>query len=288
METAVGRGQIGPRDRGVAIACSLCGSPASFLAKHPEADLYRCCRCTHCFSHLESVEFEPYHENYFDDDHQRWFANPNITLFTRIADAIPQGASVLDAGCGRGDFLRHLRKIRPDLSLAGIDLAANRGGDGITFYQGDLLSMDINGQFDAIVSLAVIEHVADIRAFVDRLRQLTKPAGTVTVMTLNEDSLLYSLARLGKRWGIPLAFNRLYSRHHLHHFTRKSLRDVLQGGGFQIESEIVHNAPLAAIDIPVKSSAAEAVLRSGMWMVCKAGEVTGRSYLQTIFCRRPG
>jgi hypothetical protein len=145
-----------------------------------------------------------------------------------------------------GRFLWHLRKIRPDLALTGVDLAANR------------------------VSLAVIEHVADIRAFVDRLWQLAKPAGTVTIVTLNEDSLLYGLARLGKRWGVPLAFNRLYSRHHLHHFTRKSLRTVLQAGGLQIESEIVHNAPLAAIDIPVKSRTAEAVLRSGMWMVRKA------------------
>jgi hypothetical protein len=37
----------------------------SFLARHPEADLYRCCRCTYCFSHLESVEFERYRPNYF-------------------------------------------------------------------------------------------------------------------------------------------------------------------------------------------------------------------------------
>src|SRR5580692_9920567 len=59
-----------------------------------------------------------------------------------------------------GRFLWHLRKIRPDLALTGVDLAANR------------------------VSLAVIEHVADIRAFVDRLWQLAKPAGTVTTRTV--------------------------------------------------------------------------------------------------------
>lgn len=289
MRTAIHPRHIKEAKKGAAaVTCSLCGSPACFVAKHPEADLYRCRGCTHCFSHLESIEFERYQENYFDDDHQRWFANPNVGLFARIAEAIPNDASVLDAGCGGGHFLRHLRKIRPDLALTGVDLSANRDCDGIRFYQGDLLTTNIEGTFDAVVSLAVIEHVADVPGFVERLRQLTKPNGTITIMTLNEDSLLYGLARLGRQLGVPLAFNRLYSRHHLHHFTRNSLRVALESQGLQIESEITHNAPLEAIDIPVKNIALEALLRSGMWIVCKAGDITGRSYLQTMFCKRPG
>lgn len=193
----------------------------------------------------------------------------------------------MDAGCGRGDFLRYLRKIRPDLKLTGVDLAPNEDRDGIRFYQGHFFGVKIDEQFDAIVTLAVIEHVANIQTFVDRLRDLAKPSGVVMVMTLNESSLLYGLARAGKRLGVPLAFNRLYSHHHLHHFTRRSLRAVLEDRGLKIESETVHNVPLAAIDIPVKNRAAEACLRSGMWVVCKAGEATGRSYLQTVFCRKP-
>ena len=256
------------------------------MAKHPDADLYRCPSCTHCFSDPDSVDAEAYDSEYFDADHERWFAHPHLALFGAIASSVPKGGSVLDVGCGRGDFLRYLRTHRLDLDLSGIDVSPNAPVHGIRFYQGDFLTTPFTTEFDAVVSLAVIEHVADIRAFADRLNQLVKPSGIVTVMTLNESSLLYGLARMGKRLGVPLAFNRLYSSHHLHHFTRRSLRELLQSRGFRVESQRTHNMPLAAIDIPVANRVADAVLRSGMWMICKAGDATNRAYLQTIACRK--
>lgn len=257
------------------------------MARHPETDLYRCCHCTHAFSHLEVMrEFERYESNYYDIEHRRWFDHPNTALFARIAAAIPAAASVLDAGCGRGDLLRYLKRVRPDLHLCGIDLSANHDCDGIQFMRGDIMQTEIRESFDAVVSLAVIEHISDVAGFVDRLRALARSGGIVIVMTVNESSLLYALARAGNLLGFPLAFNRLYSRHHLHHFTRESLRTILRSRGFSVESEIVHNAPLAAIDIPAQGKLADAVLRSAMWVLCRVGDLTGRSYLQTIIARR--
>jgi len=279
------KAQKGP-GKGIAnIPCPLCGAPASFYAKHPEAELYRCPSCTHCFTRLDTNQIEEYRDNYFYEDHRRWFESPNFKLFEWIAAAIPTGASVLDAGCGRGDFLRHLRKIRPDLSLTGIDLSANKDADGIRYYQADLLTMPICQTFNVVVSLAVIEHVTDVRAFVDRLHRFTNPGGSVVIMTLNDDSLLYRLARMGRAAGVPLAFNRVYSRHHLHHFTRRSLRGALENNGLKIESDMVHNAPMAAIDIPVKNFAVETGLLACLAVVFVIGGLTGTSTLQTVICR---
>jgi SAM-dependent methyltransferase len=257
------------------------------MATHADGDLYRCVACSHCFSDPNLTDLPTYSPDYFEKEHQRWFENPNVGLFAAIASTFPTGASVLDAGCGRGDFLRYVRSIRPDLTLTGIDLSPNNDVLGIRFLRGDFLQISIDRRFDAVVSLQVIEHVPDIRRFVERLRDLTRPGGTVTVSTVNESSLMYGLARTGQRVGVPLAFNRLYSRQHLHHFTRRSLRRLLEQCSFQIESAFAHNAPLAAIDIPVKSRLADTILRSGMWLVCKAGDATGTSYLQTITCRAP-
>ena len=270
------------------VICPICGSGSAFMARHPETDLYRCRRCTHAFSHLDSVrEFEQYQASYFEEDHKRWFDHPNTALFRHIAAAIPNGASLLDVGCGRGDFLRYLHGIRPDLRLCGIDLSGNQDADGIRFLQGDVMQHEVHETFDAVTSLAVIEHIADVSRFTERLRAFTKDNGVVAVMTLNESSLLYGLARAGHRLNVSLAFNRLYSRHHLHHFTRESLRTLLRRRGLAVDSEVVHNPPLAAIDIPVDSRAADALLRSAMWALCKAGELTNRSYLQTVICRAP-
>jgi 2-polyprenyl-3-methyl-5-hydroxy-6-metoxy-1,4-benzoquinol methylase len=256
------------------------------MARHPETDLYRCPRCTHAFSHLDSVrEFEQYRTSYFEEDHKRWFDHPNTALFRQIAAVIPNGASLLDVGCGRGDFLRYLRGIRPDLRLCGIDLSDNQDADGIRFLQGDVMQYKFQETFDAVTSLAVIEHIADVGGFTERLRGFTKSNGVVAVMTLNESSILYRLARTGHRLNVSLAFNRLYSRHHLHHFTRESLRTLLRRRGLIVDSEIIHNPPLSAIDIPVDSRVADTLLRAAMWALCKAGDLTNQSYLQTVVCR---
>ncbi len=84
---------------------------------------------------------------------------------------------MLDAGCGRGDFLRHLRERRPDLRLTGIDVSPNDAVDGITFIQGDFQYYPFKEQYDVVVSLAVIEHLSDVKVFAKRVAELTRPAG---------------------------------------------------------------------------------------------------------------
>ena len=41
--------------------------------------------------------------------------------FERVTSAVPHGGTVLDYGCGQGDFLNTLADLRPDLSLYGYD-----------------------------------------------------------------------------------------------------------------------------------------------------------------------
>jgi 2-polyprenyl-3-methyl-5-hydroxy-6-metoxy-1,4-benzoquinol methylase len=252
------------------------------MARHPDGVLYRCPNCTHCFTDPHTVAIENYDDDYFERRHRRWFANPDTAYFSAVARRLPEGASVVDVGCGRGDFLHFVRRMRPDLALTGIDLAANQDVEGIRFIQGDVHSLSIDDTFDVVIAQQVIEHVEDPHAFLESLARLAKPGALVIVSTINESSLLYGLARAGRRTGIPLAFNRLYSSHHLQHFTRLSLRTLLEQHHFRVDAEVTHNAPLAAIDIPVANRAADAVLRAGMWMVCRLGEVANRSYLQTI------
>jgi 2-polyprenyl-3-methyl-5-hydroxy-6-metoxy-1,4-benzoquinol methylase len=226
---------------------------------------------------------ESYDAAYYNDTHRRWFGHPNRALFDRLTAIIPKCGSVLDVGCGRGDYLRYLHRKRPDLQLTGIDYSPNEHGS-IHFLQGDVLSLDIHDRFEVVTSLAVIEHVADCVAFARRLRDLTKLHGIVVVMTLNESSILYGLARAARRLGITLAFDRLYSCHHAHHFTRASLARLLESCGLKVRRHIMHNAPVKAMDIPVLHSAADSVLRAGLWAVFAAGLVTSRTYLQTVIC----
>lgn len=260
--------------------CPICGGPTISMPPHPESDLHRCTSCSHAFGLPQ--QHETYDDDYYDVEHRRWFEHPNTTLFEQIAVELPRNSAVLDAGCGKGDFLRHLHVQRPDLTLTGLDLTTKQEVDGIRFLRGDLMTVD-PGKFDAVVSLAVIEHIPKVVEFVRRLYSFVRPGGTVVIMTVNESSLLYRLARATRSFA-PITFNRLYSAHHVHHFTRQSLELLLRSNGGRIESSWTHNMPLAAIDIPAEGLTG-ATLRVGMWGVCAVGAKTGSAYLQTVMAR---
>jgi len=256
------------------------------MPPHPQGQILRCVDCTHDSTIPESISNpETYDPSYFLSDHRRWFENPDVGLFARVLAQIPSGASVIDVGCGRGDFLRFARRERPDLELTGIDVAPNEATEGIRFAQGDILQYSLDEQFDAVLSFQVIEHLADVNEFVDRLLQLVRPGGIVVVSTPNAGSALYSAARLGRALGLTLPYNRLYSKHHLQHFTRQSLSRLLSVHGCKLEQHWDHNAPIKAMDLPVSNRAADAVLRVGLYVLWGAGRVLRRSYLQTLICR---
>jgi len=145
--------------------CTICDTPSPRIAEHPEAFIHRCPGCTHCFSVLkDAAGSEPYDDRYYEDENRRWFENPNIKLFERIAQGtLSKGEklSVLDVGCGRGDFLHYLRRTYSGLTLTGIELTEPPAVEGIRFLKGDAVTTHVDGSFDVVVSLAVIEHIPE-------------------------------------------------------------------------------------------------------------------------------
>jgi 2-polyprenyl-3-methyl-5-hydroxy-6-metoxy-1,4-benzoquinol methylase len=233
---------------------------------------------------------EPYDAAYFEETHRNWFAHPNLQLFEKIArliDREPGPASLIDVGCGNGDLLRFLAtRLASAAALTGVDLVANAPESGVEFIQGDMFALDIDRKFSIVVSLMTIEHIADIRAFVRRLKSLVRPGGLVVINTINDESTLYEAARMLRRFGIALPFDRLYSRHHLHHFSRASLSLLLESEELQVADVILCNAPLASLDIPVSSRVAALILLGGVSSLFALSSISGRTYSQTVVCRR--
>jgi len=272
-----------------AVPCPVCGLPTRRWFKHPDAEIQRCSNCRHIFSRLDSIRaFEAYDAAYYEATHRNWFLHPNTNLFQWLERAVPGHAtSLIDVGCGNGDFLRFLGQRRTSLRLVGLDLSTPGPAEPFERLEGDVLTTRFEEQFDVVTSLAVIEHVADVAQFVGRLHDLCRPGGTVAVMTLNASGLLYAAAGLGRRVGIRIASDRLYSRHHLHHFTKASLASLLRSVDLEIVQTHHHNAPLAAMDLPVSGRAARQVLLGGVAACFGVGRLVRRGYLQTVVCRRP-
>ncbi|SDE20675.1 class I SAM-dependent methyltransferase [Glycomyces harbinensis] len=89
-----------------------------------------------------------------------------------VAASAPQGATVLDVGTGPGILLRELSRLRPDLHLAGVDLApdmvdhARRNlDDRIELHAADVAALPFeDDKFDLVVSTFSSHHWGDPEA----------------------------------------------------------------------------------------------------------------------------
>jgi SAM-dependent methyltransferase len=276
-----------PRPESASLGCPVCDTPAEREQSFADVVLHRCPRCDHCFTDVGSLKYVGEYDEAWESLHPNWFANPNISLFEFIAETIERhkrGAAVIDIGAGRGELLEFLRERNPQLRLTGLDVSLRPEIDGVEVICADVNSVDFGERrWDVAVSLATIEHLADIQAFAARLRSVVAPGGLVIVTTNNERSIPYDAARGLRRIGYDAPFERLYDRHHLNHFNMTSLRTLMERGGFRPLLLRRHNIPLAAVDMPKES----AVLRVGVWGTFALGRLTGRTFFQTLVLENP-
>ena len=115
------------------------------------------------------------------------------------------GLTLLDVGCGGGLIAEPMRRLgfevtAADASSENIGTArahAAQSGLDITYRAATVEQLEAEGAgpFDVVLTMEVIEHVADPEAFVRACSRLVKPGGLMIVATLNRT--LKSLA-LGK------------------------------------------------------------------------------------------
>ncbi|MDO8661110.1 MAG: class I SAM-dependent methyltransferase, partial [Candidatus Woesearchaeota archaeon] len=143
--------------------CTICGSLKTRKIDI-KLNLFVCQNCTHFFSLPEKQE--KYSEEYYLKDHENWFLHPNYEYFKKISELIHkftqkstyQHSTLLDVGCGKGDFLKYLSIHEPNTKLTGIDIT-NNVDKRIQFIQGDIMSHNFKKTYSIITAFMVIEHV---------------------------------------------------------------------------------------------------------------------------------
>lgn len=112
------------------------------------------------------------------------------------------GGSVLDIGCGGGDYLRTMSAlgwkvfgIEPDALAAAV--ARRRAGAEIAVGNIGSARLPLRS-FDAVVSLHCIEHDADPIAFLTRAAEYLRPGGFLYIQTPNYNSLVRRV--FGRDW----------------------------------------------------------------------------------------
>lgn len=273
------------------VQCPICFRENRVSLAEERLSLYKCNNCIHTFTLIPKERQERYDRDYFIKKHKNWFNNPDKGLFDFIYKILirllgKEKIRLLDVGCGSGSFLRYLRAKDPSAVLFGIDLIDNQC-PGINFIKGDFLEAKIDRSFNSICSLVTIEHVDNPHLFVQKISGLLEPGGLVFIMTINSNGLIYRIARMLNSLNIRFLHDRLYSHHHLHHYTNQSLKSLMEANGFNVLLQKNHNYSIKAVDVPESNFLIEKIYKFLVWFIFfitsfKCG------YLQTVVCRKKG
>jgi SAM-dependent methyltransferase len=137
----------------------------------------------------------------------------------------PRPAQVLDAGCGTGGLIKHLRVAQPDWRLTGLDFSPRacewaRLRTNAEIVEGSITALPFaDGSFDAVVSADVVCQVEDGARALREFARVLRPGGLVLV-------------------NVP-AFRWLWSYHDdtcetKHRYTRPELTALAQEAGFGV------------------------------------------------------
>lgn len=110
--------------------------------------------------------------------------------------------SLVDIGCGGGLISEPMARL--GATVTGIDasatnigvasLHAQNAGVSVQYRATTAEQLALEGaQFDVVLALEIIEHVADIDLFYDALCHLVKPGGVLILSTLNRTAKSYAL-----------------------------------------------------------------------------------------------
>ena len=123
---------------------------------------------------------------------------------TDIRDEKPlAGLRLLDIGCGGGLIAEPLARLGAEVTaidaggdaIAAARLHAGKSGLDIEYRQNSAEELaHENIQFDCVLTLEVVEHVADLEIFLAASSQLVQPGGMFFAATLNRTAASYLLA----------------------------------------------------------------------------------------------
>ena len=115
---------------------------------------------------------------------------------------IKDGHEILDLGCGWGSFSLYIAKKYPNTNITSVsnssdqityikNEAQKRGLPNIKAYRMDVNSLELNTQFDRIISIEMFEHLRNYKLILSSLNNLLKPDGRLFIHIFCHKKLTY-------------------------------------------------------------------------------------------------
>jgi SAM-dependent methyltransferase len=265
-------------------SCPGCGSAALgeryFLALQPVISNYRfassaearavtrrdmdLCECTACgliFNAIFDAGAIPYDERYENCQH---FSTGFRSLLEELTHTLTErylkpGGTVLEVGCGRGDFLKQICE-HAGATGAGYDTACDvsDSDERVTLFRRYVTATDVKGQVDLVVCRHVVEHVSEIGDFFRSLHAMAVAGGGAAVY-IETPALEWIVEKR--------AFYDVFYEH-CNYFKTDTLRQLAEQAGFEvIDHRLVFSGQYQALELkpePLKSPFAPVLKPAGL------------------------
>lgn len=112
-----------------------------------------------------------------------------------IRETVAQSGAgtVLDAGCGKGRYLKNLQQDFPNLILYGVDLSEKVLAfvpKGVDTREGSLLDMPFpTASLDLVFTCEALEHVVYIDGAIREMARVIRPGGTLVIIDKNAENI---------------------------------------------------------------------------------------------------
>jgi SAM-dependent methyltransferase len=241
--------------------------------------------------HLEGLED-------YDCLHERHRAFPEVfesRAHKRILDlSAGAGAAavrILERYRGNG---HKTKLVCNDLSPSSLRILRQLGLPTVTFdIDNEKPFPFLDGSFDAIISLATIEHLINIDYFLSEIARVLEDNGYLYLSAPNYSGILYLIPFLltGKTFHDPLKEASRYEFYgHVRYFTYRTLRDFVTSFGFSLDSVYLPLPQESSRykELYAKSRIKALTFRTTMNLLYRFGSPRWASEPVLCFCKSPG
>lgn len=190
-------------------------------ARHGKLDVQACSNCGYAFNAAFDSALVAYDENYNNDVPSRVFAEYYRQIAIHLRQQyVPRGGTVLDIGCGKGQFLQTMTGMFSDIRGIGIDPSCRA-------YDGDRLKL-VPDEFpqclpeaapDVVVCRHTLEHIPNPAQFIRAITDAV-PIGTPVFFEVPDAAWI---VRNGAFWD--------WCYEHVNYFVAESAAQALAAAG---------------------------------------------------------
>jgi len=237
--------------------CLLCkGTEHRVVFKEFDVDILQCKTCRHIFS---SFHGDPYYAGFWgdevQDDGQNYWKLARQPMYRDFIEKYLAGRAgrLLDMGCGLGFFVESVAGVNGweaygcEISPAAVRYAREKLGLTKIFCgRLDEVRLPLHW-FDVVTLWDVLDHILYPDAILRQCHDLLREGGICFIRTPNV-AVQLPRARINKLLrGMRSTLTYLQARQHLHHYSKSTIRRLLERNRFS-EIEFTHLQPVSALE----------------------------------------